>query len=113
MNTIDMENYSGRGYFVLDHFKIFSRTMRTNIYVKDPNLSNYTILQSKSATPADLHLQEATIFETLLKHGHKNIAQYLGYLEGTDGRIKGLCFRKYKETLLDRLQDPDRPLNTS
>jgi hypothetical protein len=86
--------------------------MGTDVYVKGPNLGTYTTLQSMSAAPADLHLQEATMFKTLLKHGHKNIAQYLGHLEGTDGRIKGLWFRKYKETLLDHLQDPNRPLNT-
>jgi serine/threonine protein kinase len=39
-----------------------------------------------------------------MENPHKNIARYLGCVVKA-GRITGLCFEKYAETLDDRLQD--------
>lgn len=60
--------------------------------------------QTSIAKPCDLLLHEAQICEILRKNPHENIASYLGCIsEG--GLIKGLCFVRYEESLLDRLQD--------
>lgn len=39
-----------------------------------------------------------------MTYPHDNVAHYLGCVVKA-GRITGLCFRKYEETLLDRLKD--------
>lgn len=93
------------------HFRRFSTELGPDIYVKPPDVSLYSTLQSLGNAPAELLLQEATIFETVLREPHPNITKYLGCLVGQDGRIRGLCFRKYQETVHDRLRDPCRPID--
>ena len=66
--------------------------------------------QTSSVKPCDLLLHEAQICEILRQNPHKNIVSYLG-VTCDEGLIKSLCFVKYEETLADRLNDPNRPLN--
>jgi serine/threonine protein kinase len=55
---------------------------------------------------ADLVLHEVEICELLAKHPHPHVAQYLGCLI-EDGRITGLCFRRYDMTLKDKVSSGD------
>lgn len=49
-------------------------------------------------------LREARILQNLRYHDHQNVARYLGCVE-KNGRITGLAFQQYYETLNDRLRD--------
>ncbi|KAI1767734.1 serine/threonine kinase [Hypoxylon sp. FL1150] len=73
-----------------------------NSYVKQPSLLHYgdTVASLKLS---ELLLNEAEICETLRRHPHPNIAQYLGCIVEA-GRIRGLCFVKYSMTLPQRLK---------
>lgn len=56
-----------------------------------------------SCVPPDLEGQlrrEITVCELLRKHPHPNIAAYYGCQE-TRGRVSGLCFKRYRTTLLE------------
>ncbi|KAF2189935.1 hypothetical protein K469DRAFT_701220 [Zopfia rhizophila CBS 207.26] len=59
---------------------------------------------------ASLVLQELATCEIIRKHPHPNIATYYGCL-ASDGRVIGLCFKRYPESLLDKI-NPDH-LNKS
>jgi serine/threonine protein kinase len=68
--------------------------------VKKPRLIFYD--DSRPTALGDSLLQEATIWETLIHPPHPNIIKYYGcHVE--DGRITGLCFAKYHESLLERV----------
>jgi serine/threonine protein kinase len=56
---------------------------------------------AKPTELGDELLEEATIHENLMRHPHPNIAKYYG-CQVKDGRITGLCFAKYHETLMTR-----------
>jgi serine/threonine protein kinase len=56
--------------------------------------------------PSAVVLAEARICETLRKHAHPNIGEYIGCIT-QDERITGLCFTKYDKTLADRLSDAE------
>ncbi|KAL4961399.1 uncharacterized protein BDV14DRAFT_180630 [Aspergillus stella-maris] len=71
-----------------------------DIYIKQPRLSGY----DGSAFLSLNLLQEARICEILRKSPHANVASYFGCAVN-NGRITGLCFKKYAETLADRLRD--------
>ena len=77
-------------------------------YLKDSDLQ-WDMLKQTSQTAADLILAEAGVLESHFCVSHPNIEQYLGYLLGPDERIRGLCFKRYRETLLDRLEIPADP----
>lgn len=65
------------------------------IHVKKPSLDAYL--------NPDLEGQlrrEITVCELLRKHPHPNIAAYYGCQE-TRGRVSGLCFQRYRTTLLE------------
>jgi len=79
----------------------------SEIHIKGPNLGNYQMLQ---CNPADLLLHEVLVHEKYLGVPHPNITLYLGCLLGADGRVRGLCFKKYVETLQDRI-DLAQPVN--
>jgi hypothetical protein len=79
------------------HFRKFSGTMGTDVYVKGLNLGNYTMLQSTSATPADLHLQEATIFETLLKQATRTLHNTSDILKERTAVSKAYAFANTKK----------------
>ncbi|WEW57693.1 hypothetical protein PRK78_003160 [Emydomyces testavorans] len=84
-------------------------------FIKGPWISVFDPDASVQMPIADLMIQEARICEQLQHSPHKNIAKYWGCII-EDGRVKGLCFSRYKESLFDRL-DPNldpadrRPLN--
>lgn len=69
------------------------------VYIKQPRLTGYR----GSASLSEYLLQEAHICQFLMKHPHENVARYLGCVVKA-GRITGLCFEKYEETLADRLE---------
>ncbi|KAL3469909.1 hypothetical protein BJX99DRAFT_240409 [Aspergillus californicus] len=71
-----------------------------DVYIKRPRLTGY----DGSASLSSYLLREARICEILKNHAHENIACYLGCVV-KNSRITGLCFRKYAETLADRLRD--------
>ena len=79
------------------------------VYQKKRVLADFNP-QTSSVKPCDLLLHEAQICEILRKNPHKNIASYLG-VTCEEGLIKSLCFVRYEETIADRLNDPNRPLN--
>lgn len=82
-------------------------------YVKKQNLMLYDTplaLSQDKAYPGQLLLQEAKLCEILSRHPHPNIATYRGCVV-EEGRITGLCFTKYRQTLSKRADDNSRPLN--
>ncbi|KAK0431833.1 kinase-like domain-containing protein [Armillaria borealis] len=48
-------------------------------------------------------IHEARICEVLMKHPHRNVAEYYGYVE-KDGLMAGLCFKRYGQTLRDAVE---------
>ncbi|OBT48775.1 hypothetical protein VE00_00728 [Pseudogymnoascus sp. WSF 3629] len=77
-----------------------------NSYVKRPSLLFYGDTDA-STELSTLILDEAKACEILRVNPHPNIAQYLG-CKVDGGRITGLCFVKYGETLLERVsKGPD------
>ena len=84
-------------------------------FIKGPCLSLFDSGVLSQMPIADLIIQEALVYEQLQQSPHKNIAKYWGCIV-TDGKVTGLCFSRYQETLFDRLDpsvDPAdrRPLN--
>jgi len=67
------------------------------IFIKRPRLTAY----DNTPALACLLLQEARVCEVLLQNPHPNIVKYLG-CHVRDGRIVGLCFQRYAETLEER-----------
>lgn len=65
------------------------------VYIKTPSLLSYT--------DGNLEKQitrEVETCELLRRNPHPNIATYYGYNE-SNGRVAGLCFKRYKSTLLE------------
>jgi len=83
-----------------EHFTRAPDPLPPNCHVKKPQPLFYS--RSRPTYLADLLLQEATIGETLKQHPHPNIAKYHGCVV-TNDRITGLCFDKYDETLMSRV----------
>lgn len=83
-----------------DGLSICDEPEKPNVYIKRPRLTGY----DGSASLSSFLLQEARICEILLRNEHPNIARYLGCVTN-DGRVTGLCFEKYSETLAKRLED--------
>ncbi|KAB5526495.1 kinase-like domain-containing protein [Coniochaeta sp. 2T2.1] len=75
-------------------------------YIKQPNLMSF----GTGVDLASLVLQELAACEVIRKHPHLNIAKYYGCAV-SDGRVTGLCFKWYPETLMDKI-NPGR-LNKS
>jgi serine/threonine protein kinase len=71
-----------------------------DVYIKRPRLTGY----DGSASLSLYLLQEARTCEILMSNPHENVARYLGCVVKA-GRITGLCFQKYAETLGDRLRE--------
>jgi serine/threonine protein kinase len=69
-------------------------------YIKRPRLSAYT--PSKPTEIGDRVLKEVTVLETLRIHPYPNIAEYIG-CQVRNGRIVGIYFVKYRDTLEERL----------
>lgn len=76
-----------------------------DIFVKKPRLTAY----DGSDSLGQFLLREARICQILMQNEHQNVARYLGCV-AKGGRVTGLCFQRYMETLADRL-DTGRPFN--
>ncbi|PBK87172.1 hypothetical protein ARMGADRAFT_1123086 [Armillaria gallica] len=48
-------------------------------------------------------IHKARICEVLMKHPHRNVAEYYGYME-KDGLMAELCFKRYGQTLGDAVE---------
>lgn len=82
------------------HFTRAPDPLPKDCYLKKPFRLYYN--PEKPTQLGDLLFQEATIYETLIRHPHPNISKYYG-CQVKDGRITGLCFAKYHETLDSRV----------
>jgi serine/threonine protein kinase len=72
-------------------------------FVKRPNLlSYYPCNQTSKTRIAEEVLQEVHICEILRLQPHSNIAEYIG-CEVNDGKISGICFKQYRESLQQKL----------
>ena len=74
-----------------------------NCYVKTPSLLEHTRGSTRSLR---LILQEARVCQVLAKYPHPNISKYYG-CQVDNGRIMGLCFAQFEQTLDDRKWDPE------
>lgn len=74
-----------------------------NVYLKQPSLMDYG--ESDASLRLDEHiLNEAEVCEILKQNPHPNIATYRGCVV-RGGRIRGLCFDRYPQTLSQRIKD--------
>jgi serine/threonine protein kinase len=72
-------------------------------FIKRPNLLSYFPCSQTSKTRmVEEVLQEVQVCEKLKLEPHLNIAEYIG-CEVNDGKISGICFKQYKESLQQRL----------
>ncbi|KAL9045394.1 MAG: hypothetical protein Q9214_001552 [Letrouitia sp. 1 TL-2023] len=69
-------------------------------YIKRPRLTNY---DNGDKFIASIMLHEAEICERLKNSPHPNIARFLGCVV-EDGRMTGLCFVRYGETLSEMVE---------
>ncbi|KAJ5346143.1 hypothetical protein N7452_004147 [Penicillium brevicompactum] len=82
-----------------DGLSICHDAEKPGVYIKRPQLTSYDGSESLSL----YMLHEARICEILMQNEHQSIARYLGCLV-KGGRVAGLCFQRYVETLADRLE---------
>lgn len=73
-------------------------TIPSDCYIKKPNLMSFGGIVDL----ASLVLQELATCEVISKHPHPNIATYPGGM-ASDGRVAGLCFGRYPETLMNKV----------
>ncbi|KAB8356448.1 hypothetical protein FH972_024031 [Carpinus fangiana] len=69
-------------------------------YIKTPDLICFDV--SKPDTISNLILGELKVCEKIRLSPHVNVAEYFG-CQVQDGRITGLCFTKYRESLATRV----------
>ncbi|KAJ5915487.1 hypothetical protein N7466_011420 [Penicillium verhagenii] len=81
-------------------FTICPNPENPSVFTKRPRLTGY----DGSACLSLWVLREAQICELLFDTTHENVARYLGCTV-ENGRITGLCFERYEETLEDRIAD--------
>lgn len=75
-----------------------------NSYLKQPSLLYYG--DSDASLGFDEHLlDEAKVCEILKQNPHPNIVTYWGCI-ARGGRIRGLCFARYPQTLAQRMRVP-------
>ena len=67
-------------------------------YIKQPNLMSF----EETVDLASFVSQELATCEVIKKYQHPNIATYHGCVV-SNGRVTGLCFKKYPETLMDKV----------
>ncbi|KAJ5477764.1 hypothetical protein N7530_003273 [Penicillium desertorum] len=82
-------------------FTLAPETLLNSCYIKKPQLLSYDRV-SEGPQPnsiAEDVLKEVRVCEVLMQHPHPNIATYLG-CQVSDGRITGLCLKKYPHTLM-------------
>ncbi|KAH7006489.1 kinase-like domain-containing protein [Fusarium venenatum] len=81
------------------------------LYTKYAILTDYEPVTSEEQTAIkDLVALEARVCELLMKNPHPNIVKYWGCYV-VDGRIRALCFSKYRMTLKQRI-DTGVPFDT-
>jgi hypothetical protein len=74
-----------------------------HFYIKRPNLLSYYPTNSTNKVRiAEEVLQEVQVCESLRLQPHPNIAEYTG-CEVQDGKISGICFKQYNQSLQQRL----------
>lgn len=80
-----------------------------NCYIKRPRLLSYDRIHNTPSVSriSERVLREAEVCEILKLHPHPNIAQYLG-CQVRNGRITGICFNKYSDTLMHRVNPKSR-----
>ena len=72
-------------------------------YIKRPDLVSYYPITSTNKTMiANQVLQEVQVYEIFKPQPHPNIAEYYG-CEVTNGKISGICFKRYTQSLQQRL----------
>lgn len=70
-----------------------------NSYIKRPSMLNYDPVPW-----ADQHvLRDIVACELLINLPHNNLATYYGCEVSKDGRVVGLCFEAYRETLMEKV----------
>jgi serine/threonine protein kinase len=67
-------------------------------FVKRPNLRSF----ENEADLTGFMLQELATCEIIRIHPHPNVATYYG-CRVMDGRVDGLCFKRYRETMMEKL----------
>lgn len=80
-----------------------------NCFVKRPKLLSYDRIYH-NCNSMQIHervLREAETCESLRLHPHSNVAQYLG-CQVRDDRIVGICFTKYGDSLMRRVNPNSR-----
>lgn len=106
MTLIPLEEYCP---IFLPHFTLAPDSLLAKGYIKRAPLSEFPF----SCFPqiSEQVLKEVEVCEIIRKNPHTNLIQYHG-CEVRDGRITGLCFTKYNETLEDRV-NPRRAIRPS
>jgi len=79
---------------------LYSLTL-ANYYVKQPDLISF----GTDVFLAQLVLRELAACEVIRKHPHLNVVTYYGCI-ALDGRVAGLCFKRYRTDLMQRV-NPD------
>jgi serine/threonine protein kinase len=90
--------------FQPDYQSIFTQAQPTDQhFIKRPSLLRYDpISNANMISVMNEVLQDVQVCEILRLHPHPNIAKYMG-CEVQDGKISGICFKQYKQSLLQRL----------
>ena len=80
-----------------------------NCYIKRPHFLSYDRIHNTSNASwiSEWVLKEAEVCEILKLPLHPSIAQYLG-CQVRNGRITGICFAKYSDTLMQRVNPKSR-----
>jgi len=80
-----------------------------NCYIKRPHLLSYGRIHDtpNASSISERVLKEAGVCEILKLHPHPSTAQYLG-CQVRNGRITGICFTKYSDTLMHRVNPKSR-----
>merc|ERR1712000_25844 len=76
-----------------------------DVYIKEPCLDTYGHCSAATQkTFSEPQLQEVEVYEQLRQSPHPNIGTYHGCVV-KDGRIKGLCLRRYDRTLAEIVRE--------
>ena len=94
---IPVEHYRPRIY---DKLMVAPASMPKGCYKKFPSLVSYN--PSKPTLLSRILLQEAQICDLLASKLNSYVATYQGCIV-EDGRIAGLCFTRYPQTLVNRM----------
>jgi serine/threonine protein kinase len=89
-----------------DDFTRAPDPLPADVYVKEPNLLDYGDTEEHLDIGGHV-LREAKVCELLRKSPHPNVATYRGCII-KDGRIRGVCYTRYRMSLVERLQKDGR-----